>query len=237
MDKAYSRIDWENEPSINTPINATNLNRMDNALNVIDNRVISLDTTKAEQNDILQCFNSITYNSETGVFVFTKKNGSSVTVDLNVEKIPVSFSMDSSGVITMITSDGTQYTADIGSMIFDYDFIDSSTINFTVTEDSNGDKHITADIIQGSITDSMLESHFLSSCQEAKTAAEAAETATEQMASDSEAWAKGTRGGVPVPTTDETHENNAKFYAEQAASYVGALAITDEQWAQIEAII
>lgn len=31
---------------------------------------------------------------------------------------------------------------------------------------------------------------------------------------DSEAWAKGTRGGVDVPTTDPTYHNNAKYWAE-----------------------
>lgn len=31
---------------------------------------------------------------------------------------------------------------------------------------------------------------------------------------DSEAWAKGTRGGVAVPSTDPTYHNNAKYYAE-----------------------
>lgn len=34
-----------------------------------------------------------------------------------------------------------------------------------------------------------------------------------------EAWARGTKNGVPVPSTDETYENNAKYYAEMAAGY------------------
>lgn len=33
---------------------------------------------------------------------------------------------------------------------------------------------------------------------------------------DAEAWAKGTRDGSAVPITDATHENNAKYYAQQA---------------------
>lgn len=45
MDKAYMRIDWKNKDvSKSTPINATNLNRMDEALDVIDNRVVELDS-------------------------------------------------------------------------------------------------------------------------------------------------------------------------------------------------
>ena len=36
---------------------------------------------------------------------------------------------------------------------------------------------------------------------------------------DSEAWAIGERGGIPVSPTDETYHNNAKYWAEQAAQY------------------
>lgn len=38
----------------------------------------------------------------------------------------------------------------------------------------------------------------------------------EDLKEDAEAWAVGTRGGEDVPTTDETYQNNAKYYAEQA---------------------
>lgn len=36
----------------------------------------------------------------------------------------------------------------------------------------------------------------------------------------SEAWAVGERNGTPVTTGDETYENNAKYYAEEAARVV-----------------
>ena len=53
---------------------------------------------------------------------------------------------------------------------------------------------------------------------------EAAETVTEdleasqQAASDSEAWAKGTRSGEDVEPADETYHNNSKYYSEQIAT-------------------
>ena len=34
------------------------------------------------------------------------------------------------------------------------------------------------------------------------------------LVKDAEAWAVGTRGGVPVPSTDETYHNNSKWYAQ-----------------------
>ena len=51
----------------------------------------------------------------------------------------------------------------------------------------------------------------------ANAASSSANTAS-QKALDSEAWSKGTRGGVPVAPGDPTYENNAKYWAEQASA-------------------
>lgn len=48
MQKAYSRIIWENEPSEATPLNERNLNKMDYALDIIDNRVIDYSQYKED---------------------------------------------------------------------------------------------------------------------------------------------------------------------------------------------
>lgn len=42
MQKAYSRINWHNEPSTETALGANNLNKVDKALDTIDDRVLSL---------------------------------------------------------------------------------------------------------------------------------------------------------------------------------------------------
>lgn len=211
-----SRINWENEPSINTPINAVNLNKLDYAVYEHDRTLENWDTTKANQSDLLLSVKTIDYDDETGVFIFTWQNGTTKTVDLNIEKIPVSFSMDANGVITMTTDDGTTYTADVGALIKTYTFTDSSVIDFTVTTDASGNKTVTADIVNGSITGSKLQPNYLADCQAAQTGAETAQGLSEDSAEDSEAWAVGERGGVPVPSTDPTYENNAKYWAQQA---------------------
>lgn len=159
---------------------------------------------------------TIDYDDETGVFIFTWQNGTTKTVDLNIEKIPVSFSMSPQGVITMTTEDGTTYTADVGALIKTYIFTDSSVIDFTVTTDASGNKTVTADIVDGSITGSKLQPNYLADCQAAQTGAETAQGLSEDSAEDSEAWAVGERGGVPVSSTDPTYENNAKYWAQQA---------------------
>lgn len=58
----------------------------------------------------------------------------------------------------------------------------------------------------------------------AEAAAQQAETSAASVtntAHTSEAWAIGKRGGVEVPSSDETYHNNAKYWAAQAANAAG----------------
>lgn len=195
MDKTYSRINWENEPSVASPINAVNLNKMDYAIDEIDNRIIQIDTTKANQEDLLQNVKGITYDTASGVFVFTWQNGTSLTVDLNIEKIPVSFSMSEAGVITMTTTDGSQYTADVSELIKEYSFEDSGTIEYQTRVDEDGNKHIKADIVDGSITGDKLQPNYLA---DVTTQATNAKTSADNA---------------------KTSEDNAKYWAEEAEKH------------------
>lgn len=213
-----TRINWENEPSIVSPINATNLNKMDYALKAMDDTFGSWDISKANESDLLLALKDVSYDTDTGVFVFTWFNGTTSTIDLNIEKIPVSFSMDANGVITMTTEDGTTYTADVGALIKTYTFTDSSVIDFTVTTDASGNKTVTADIVSGSIDGTKLTPNYLADCTQAKTGAENAANAADDSAEDAEAWAVGERDGVPVPSTDPTYHNNAKYWAQQSGT-------------------
>lgn len=223
-----TRINWENEPSIASPINATNLNKIDYAVYEHDRTLETWDVTKANQSDLLLSVKSIDYDDETGVFIFTWQNGTTKTVDLNIEKIPVSFSMSPLGVITMTAEDGTTYTADVGALIKTYTFTDSARISFTVTTDLSGNKTVTADIVDGSITGAKLQPDYLADCQSAATSASNSATTAGNKAQDSEAWAVGERGGVPVPSTDPAYENNAKWYAEHGTgSSLAGLSDTD----------
>lgn len=46
MEKAYTRVNWENYTSTATPLNAANLNNMDRGIDEIDDRVLNLDSGK-----------------------------------------------------------------------------------------------------------------------------------------------------------------------------------------------
>lgn len=66
-------------------------------------------------------------------------------------------------------------------------------------------------------TDISMIENAVETVQEAVIEAAEFAQASSDNKEDSEAWAKGTRNGEDVPSTDETYHNNAKYYAEQAA--------------------
>lgn len=142
---------------------------------------------------------------------------------MNIEKIPVGFSMDAAGVLTMTTADGSTFTADIGALIKTYEFEDSGTVEFQVRTDENSAKHIKADIIEGSIDGSKLTPDYLAqltrqaeaAAANATAAAGSATTATQNKEA-AEAWAAGTIDGQPVPESNPAYHNNAKYWSEQA---------------------
>ena len=69
----------------------------------------------------------------------------------------------------------------------------------------------------------------LQSAQDAEQSAQDAAgevTNAQAEVQNAEAWAKGTKGGVDVPSTDPTYENNSKYWAEQSlANQYGAFIV------------
>ena len=58
MKKIYSRINFLNRPSKKTPLNAANLNKMDKAIDDLDNRVVDVNgqlVVEREHNNYRKC--------------------------------------------------------------------------------------------------------------------------------------------------------------------------------------
>lgn len=53
MNKAYTKIVWQNLPSVATPLNASNLNAMSDALDTIDDRVVEMSTSITEIDSVV----------------------------------------------------------------------------------------------------------------------------------------------------------------------------------------
>lgn len=200
VNKIYSRIDWKNYPNTSTALNETNLNRMDKAIDDLDNRVIEQDSTKANQTTVNNMVKNWTMDETTGVITVEKQDGSKIMFDLNIEKIPVTFELSPSGILTMTTSDGTQFTANIGSMIPVLTFNESDQISVSVSG-SGVNKTYSFTIKDGSITESKLQPNYLADIKSESTkVATAAELAKEKSDLATES------------------ENNAKKYKESAES-------------------
>ena len=220
MQKAFVKKNppWVNYPDISTPIIADELNRVEDGIDTIDDRVVAMDTSKANQNDLLITFKAVSFDTSTGVFTFTRWNDTTFTVDTDIEKIAVNFDYDDDPTsahyqnLVLTLSDGTIKYVDLSALITEYEFTDSSTIAFTVSQTGA----ISANVINGSITADKLQPNYLADITAQANSAAASATSAGNSKLDSEAWANGTRNGSDVPSTDPAYHNNAKYWKDQA---------------------
>lgn len=221
----YTRVNWENKStSLKTPLNESNLNKMDKAIEDLCTNLnaayTETDTKKLDKSSAGKLLSAPpAWDEKTGVLTFQFFDGTQFSVDFNVEKIPVSFSMNSNGVITMTTEDGTEWTADISSLIPAYVFKNSDRITFAESVDEDGAKTITADIAKGSITEEHLATDFLTQIKNNVSAVNSSAAAAAASAANASADAKLAQsyaiGGSGVRDGEDT--DNAKYYAQKAA--------------------
>lgn len=221
----YNRINWENDPVTTTPLDAYNLNLMDAALKAFDICIKTIGNDAMYAMDVADClFGQPTIDQETGVITFPKKDGGFYTLDTLLEKVVTNFDWDiETQTLTITLQDGTTKPVDLSALITENEFIDSSTIVFSLT----GHK-VTASIPDHSIGEQQLVESYRQDCEDARdraeTAAENAEGSLETVENwklESEAWAVGTKDGVDVPDTAEQYKNSAKYWAEKAKAIVG----------------
>lgn len=213
MQKAFSKLVWKNLPSTETALEAANLNRIENGVDTIDDRVVAMDTGKANQADFLTALKNISYNSSNGTFTITRENNTTFTINTDIEKIAVNFSYDPVTQRLILTlSDGSTVYIDLSALITQYEFSDTATIHFTV----NSSGGVSANIIDGSVTEDKLQPNFLADIRVESAKAEAAADNSEDSALRSEAWAVGQMRGVDVPVGSIQYENNSEWYAQQA---------------------
>ena len=213
MQKAYNRINWENYPSEATALNETNLNRMDYGLNEVDNRVISLDTTKLDVNSANGLVQAVNINNQTGTITVTKMDGSTVSLETNLSKITTNWSYNrETQQIVLTQSDGTPAYIDLSYLIQQNEFTDTTTIAFSVVSGV-----VSANIKAHSITDEHLQTDYLADIRIAMSNAQAAASAANADATLSESFAKG---GTQTRTGEDT--DNSKYYSEQSQLYRNA---------------
>lgn len=180
MQKIYSRINWENFPSEKTAVNESNLNKMDLAIDNLDDRVVAMDASKVDLTKANNLVEEITYEEATGILTVTKMNGSKAVIDTKLEKLAVNFSYNPQTQQLVITlDDGTTQNVDLSALITEYEFLDSDTIAFEIT-----DGKIKAIVKNGSITEDKLQPNFLADIkvevEKAKASASAADASEKE---------------------------------------------------------
>lgn len=200
--------------------------------------------SKASNEVVAKLVKNVQFEEGTGKFTFVFQDSTTKVIDTALEKITVNFSYDSdTQSLVLIHIDGTTESISLAEFITNNEFLDSDTINISVT-----DGVVKAEIGVGVITDEMLSSTLLAtlvgyvssasgSAQAAassesnasayaQTASAAADTATQKAADASnsaynaenanksaQSFAKGNTGTREGEDTD-----NAKYYAEQASA-------------------
>lgn len=224
MQKIYSRINWENFPSEKTAVNESNLNKMDLAIDNLDDRVVSMDASKVDLTRANELVEEILWDESNGTLTVVKMNGSRAVIDTKLEKLAVNFTYNPQTQQLVITlDDGTVQNVDLSSLITEYEFLDSDTIAFEIA-----DGKVKAIVKNGSITENHLAPEYLAEIRtqvgRAEMSAKSAD-ASEKNAASSSALAKSYAVGG-TGTRDGEDTDNAKYYAEQAknASDVGALS-------------
>lgn len=221
MNKAHSAINWENYPSDETPLNESNLNKMDAAIGVIDDRVITLDTTKATKTEVATLVADVTFEESTGIITITKKNGSKITIDTQMEKIAINFVYNPTTqqiILTLI--DGTKQYIDLSALITQYEFLNSDTVAFYIDKDGK----VSAIVKEGSIEEKHLEPNYLAKIKVEVAKAES----SQQAAAMSEINAKASENAAKASeTAAKTSETNAKVSETAAAKSATAAAASE----------
>lgn len=178
--KIYSRTYWENLPSEKTSINEKRLNNAEKGIDDLDDRIVAMDAAKVDLVKANELVEEILWDESKGTITVVKMNGSQAVIDTKLEKLAVNFTYDPQSQQLIITlDDGTTQNVDLSALITEYEFLDSDTIAFEIT-----DGKIKAIVKNGSITEDMLQPNFLADvkveAEKAKASASAADASEKE---------------------------------------------------------
>lgn len=123
---------------------------MDSAISTIDKGLMTLsaeqrafDVTKADKTLLNSMLVDFEIDDKTGIVTLTRYDGGTIKVNTTLNKIAVNFSYDTVEQKLYITEiDGTVKEVDLSDLIKQYEFLDSDTVIFEVTQDGKVKAHI-----------------------------------------------------------------------------------------------
>ena len=172
---------------------------------------------------------AVELDSDTGVFTFTRENGTKITIDTALEKVAVNFDYDAETQSLVLTlADGSTETVSLAAFLTTTEFEDSNTIEWSVSGSM-----VRATIKSGSITDTMLSSTlktmlqgYVQAAADSATAAAASEASAlsykNAAASSAAAAARDAQTAAASAAASALSEENAAGSATDAADSAAA---------------
>ena len=234
VDEAFSNATTEGGNNIHVDYSGgdfTLQQALDHVVSDINNRYTKM------QSDILLSENTnplirdISYNSQTGTFTITKKDGSVITIDTVIEKVPASMALkeESDGSVWLVVTnqDGSQTKTNVTSLIEDTVINSSDTINVSSSTDSvNKVTTYTLSIKPNSIGLVHVDSELATKFEETQNAKTLAVQAKDLAVSAKNEAVEAKNASVSAKNDAEaclsltlSYSSNAKGYAEQSSSY------------------
>jgi len=167
-------------------------------------------------------FKSVSLNAQTGVFTFTREDGSCVSVDTVLEKVATNWQYDAATQSLVLTlADGTTQRVPLSAFITETEFRDSAQLAFSAS-----DHQVTATVKAGSITDTMLSSALVSQLQGYVGAAAASATDAAQSAAAAEGYrdAAASSAGRAATSASGAAASEANAAASETAAGASAAA-------------
>jgi hypothetical protein len=195
----YYITDWENEPSQKTPMNRTNLLKIENGIKEADNRTAQIDANKADKSQINALVKDVSLDSNTGILTVTLQNSTTKAYDLDIEKVVTNFDINDDNKLVLTLADGTQKVIDLTRFIYSVD--SSSTIAMQIR-----DRTITARIVDGSVTMAKLDATIQTEFRQYMLDAQLARDAALQYQKFAKRY---TLGDLEFPGSET---DNAKYY-------------------------
>ena len=223
MQKIYSRINWENFPSEKTAVNESNLNKMDLAIDNLDDRVVAMDASKVDLTKANELVEEILWDESNGTLTVVKMNGSRAVIDTKLEKLAVNFTYNPQAQQLVITlDDGTVQNVDLSSLITEYEFLDSDTIAFEIV-----DGKVKAIVKNGSITEDKLQPNFLADIKVESAKAVASAKSAEESETNAEKSATDAKDSADRAQGIENEINKKLTMTEFDVNEDGELIYTD----------
>lgn len=221
--KAFERLFWKNRPSTDTPLNASDMNHIESGIDALDDRIVQLDTLKADSSVLPSLVSSVSLDLDTGFLTVVRYGGQVSQYNTNLNKIAVNFEYDYAYQrLVLELPDGNKQYVDMSALITQYEFDDSDTIIFNALP--NG--HIKSRIADGSIEDRHLKTDYLAEIKtevaKATNMANSATTSSNSAYDNAKLSQSYAIGGASVRDGEDT--DNSKYYSEQASKSATAAA-------------